>query len=95
MPAKPVVSGPAEPNPKQGYGRRGHHSQQALLLLLDYIMRISDYPRGEWCDTWDVLFWRVVPLHAEVLSRNPRTSSMVRMLRTKSHGLEAIMAKAE
>jgi deoxyribodipyrimidine photolyase-related protein len=43
-----------------------------------YILRMGDYPRGEWCDVWDGLYWRFVARHAESLAGNNRTSQLPR-----------------
>ena len=42
-----------------------------------YILKMSNFPRGDWCTIWDALFWRFIDRHREVFSRNPRMSMMV------------------
>ncbi len=37
-----------------------------------YILAMSDYPKGPWCEVWDALFWRFIHLHREVFHENPR-----------------------
>ena len=44
----------------------------------NYILKMSDYRKGDWCDTWDALFWRFMDVHREVLARNPRLGMLVR-----------------
>jgi deoxyribodipyrimidine photolyase-related protein len=44
----------------------------------NYILKMSDYRKGEWCETWDALFWRFMDNHREVLKRNPRLGMLVR-----------------
>jgi deoxyribodipyrimidine photolyase-related protein len=46
----------------------------------NYILKMSDYPRGEWCDTWDGLFWRFIGKHSHFFSKQPRLNFMVKML---------------
>lgn len=46
----------------------------------NYILKMSDYKKGEWCDTWDGLFWRFIGNHFEFLTKNPRLSMMARTL---------------
>jgi deoxyribodipyrimidine photolyase-related protein len=41
-----------------------------------YIRKMSHYPKAEWCDTWDALYWRWIWNHAEELARNPRWAMM-------------------
>lgn len=42
-----------------------------------YLLRMSDYPRGPWCEVWDGLYWRFVAKHREFFASNPRTKPMV------------------
>ncbi|MEM9670611.1 MAG: cryptochrome/photolyase family protein [Pseudomonadota bacterium] len=46
-----------------------------------YIKKMSNYPKGEWCEIWDGLYWRWIWLHAEELEKNPRWAMMVSMVR--------------
>ena len=43
----------------------------------NYIRRMSGYPRGEWCDVWDPLFWRFIDKHSKKFNRIPRSAVMV------------------
>ena len=43
----------------------------------NYVRRMSDHARGDWCDTWDALFWRWVIRQSDALAGNPRWSMMV------------------
>ena len=44
----------------------------------NYIRKMSHYPKGEWCDIWDALYWRWIFKQADHLSKNPRWAMMVR-----------------
>jgi deoxyribodipyrimidine photolyase-related protein len=46
----------------------------------NYILTMSHYEKGTWCDVWDGLFWDFVDKHQELLAKNPRTSMMVKSL---------------
>jgi deoxyribodipyrimidine photolyase-related protein len=37
-----------------------------------YLMKMGDFPSGEWRDVWDALFWRFLEVHREVFAANPR-----------------------
>ena len=37
-----------------------------------YLRRMSDYPRGEWADDWDALYWTFVRDHRDVFDTNAR-----------------------
>lgn len=49
----------------------------------NYWLKMSDYPKGDWCDTVDGLYWRFIDKHREFFSGNPRlaliASSLDRM----------------
>jgi deoxyribodipyrimidine photolyase-related protein len=45
----------------------------------NYILKMSDYKKGPWCDEWDGLYWRFVAEKAPFLKKNPRLSMMVAM----------------
>ena len=40
----------------------------------NYVLKMSNYKRGPWCEIWDGLFWRWVINNQERLSRNHRWS---------------------
>ncbi len=45
-----------------------------------YLMKMSDYPAGPWCEVWDGLFWRFIQKHQDYFQKNPRLKPMVRVL---------------
>ena len=45
----------------------------------NYIMKMSNYKKGEWQATWDGLFWRFVHTHRGFFLSNPRLAMLVRM----------------
>jgi deoxyribodipyrimidine photolyase-related protein len=44
-----------------------------------YVLKMSDFPRGPWCATWDALYWRFVDRHADFFAANPRMAVMAKM----------------
>jgi len=36
------------------------------------VLRMSDFPKGEWCATWNSLFWSFVERHRGFFYANPR-----------------------
>ncbi|MEM6711826.1 MAG: cryptochrome/photolyase family protein [Pseudomonadota bacterium] len=42
----------------------------------NYVRKMSHYPKGDWADSWDGLYWRFIWNHREELSGNPRWSMM-------------------
>jgi deoxyribodipyrimidine photolyase-related protein len=45
-----------------------------------YVLKMSDYPRGPWCEIWDALYWRFIDREREFFSQNPRMRVMVGQL---------------
>ncbi|TAH25325.1 MAG: cryptochrome/photolyase family protein [Cytophagales bacterium] len=46
----------------------------------NYILKMSDYPKGEWCKIWDGLYWRFIHKHRAFFLKNPRLSMMARLV---------------
>ena len=47
----------------------------------NYLIKMSDYPKGDWCDIVDGLYWRFVEKKQSYLKSNPRLSLMLGSLR--------------
>ena len=45
-----------------------------------YVLKMSDYSKGDWCETWDALYWRFIYNHRKEFSKNPRMSMMVSLV---------------
>ncbi|KQO39523.1 cryptochrome/photolyase family protein [Aeromicrobium sp. Leaf245] len=43
-----------------------------------YLRRMSDVPKGDWCEAWDGLYWTFVRDHLDVFATNPRSRMMAR-----------------
>ena len=46
----------------------------------NYILKMSHYKKGEWCNVWDGLYWKFIDTHKELFIKNPRMSMMVKLL---------------
>ena len=46
----------------------------------NYILKMSDYEKGPWCDIWDGLYWSFIDRNRAFFSKNPRLSMMVKLL---------------
>lgn len=44
----------------------------------NYILKMSDEPKGEWCRIWDGLFWSFIGDYQEFFLKNPRLAMMAR-----------------
>ncbi len=43
----------------------------------NYILKMSNYKKGEWQETWDGLFWQFMDKHRSFFSQNPRLGMLV------------------
>lgn len=62
----------------------------------NYLNKMGDYAKGDWCEVWDGLYWRFVDRKKDRLIRNPRLSMMVKSLdKMQSERRQRIFAQAE
>ncbi|MGV8963208.1 MAG: cryptochrome/photolyase family protein [Candidatus Saccharimonadaceae bacterium] len=45
----------------------------------NYLMKMSDYQKGEWQSVWDGLFWRFMHVNRSFFLKNPRLGMLVNM----------------
>ena len=45
-----------------------------------YVLKMSNYKKGDWCPIWDALYWRFIAKHREFFKGNPRMSMMTSQL---------------
>jgi deoxyribodipyrimidine photolyase-related protein len=45
----------------------------------NYLIKMSNYKKGEWQNVWDGLFWRFMNTHRDFFLSNPRLGMLVRM----------------
>jgi len=56
----------------------GTFTTKPYLSGSNYLLKMSDEPKGPWCAVWDGLFWSFIADHRDFFLRNPRLSMMVR-----------------
>jgi deoxyribodipyrimidine photolyase-related protein len=44
----------------------------------NYLMKMGDYPKGDWQPIWDGLFWRFMHVHRAFFLKNPRLGMLVK-----------------
>jgi deoxyribodipyrimidine photolyase-related protein len=44
----------------------------------NYVLKMSDEPKGPWCPIWDGLFWKFIGDYTPFFRKNPRLSMMAR-----------------
>jgi len=45
-----------------------------------YILKMSDYPKGEWCEVMDGLYWKFIQDHKDFFLKNYRLAMMAKLL---------------
>lgn len=58
------------------YADGGRITTKPYISSSNYIRKMSDFPKGAWCDVWDALFWRFVHTHRQVFADNARMRVM-------------------
>ena len=56
----------------------GLMSTKPYISGSNYIMKMSNYKKGEWQNIWDALFWRFMHVHSSFFLKNPRLAMLIR-----------------
>ena len=61
-----------------------------------YILKMSDHPKGEWCEVMDGLYWRFIDRHKKFFLQNYRLAMMAKILeKMDKERKKRIFAKAD
>lgn len=52
----------------------------------NYILKMSDYKKGPWCDVVDGLYWKFIADNLDFFTKNPRLSMITRSLQKMDEG---------
>jgi len=55
----------------------GMMSTKPYISGSNYVIKMSDYKKGEWCMVWDALFWNFLDKQRAFFSKNPRMRMLV------------------
>jgi len=58
----------------------GFFTTKPYLCGSNYLRKMSDYPAGDWCATWDGLYWTFIDDHRDFFLGNHRLAMMARQL---------------
>ncbi len=62
----------------------------------NYLMKMSDYAKGDWQAVWDGLFWRFMQVHRSFFLQNPRLGMLINTFDKMSSEKQALhLANAE
>tara|TARA_B100000902_G_scaffold44358_2_gene51922 strand:- start:52 stop:1527 length:1476 start_codon:yes stop_codon:yes gene_type:complete len=59
------------------YADGGLMTTKPYISGSNYILKMSNYKKGEWCNVWDALFWDFIDKEREFFNKNPRMKMMV------------------
>jgi deoxyribodipyrimidine photolyase-related protein len=66
------------------YADGGLMTTKPYFAGANYLLKMSDFKKGPWCETLTALYWRFVARRRDLLSRNPRLGVMVKTLNKMS-----------
>lgn len=52
----------------------GLFATKPYISSSNYILKMSDYPKGDWQEVWDGLFWNFIAQHEDFFAKNHRTA---------------------
>ena len=50
----------------------------------NYVLKMSNFKKGEWCDIWDSLYWNFIKRNEKFFLNNPRLSLMISIYNKKN-----------
>ena len=62
------------------YADGGLITTKPYISSSNYVLKMSDYKKGDWTRIWDGLYWRFIHIHRKEFANNQRMSFMVSML---------------
>jgi deoxyribodipyrimidine photolyase-related protein len=60
-----------------------------------YVLKMSNFKKGDWCEVWDGLYWRFMHRHRAFFESNPRMSVMTKQLDKMGAKLDRHLAVSE
>lgn len=60
-----------------------------------YVLKLSNFKKGDWCEVWDGLYWRFMHRHRAFFESNPRMSVMTKQLDKMGAKLDRHLAVSE
>jgi len=56
----------------------GMMSTKPYISSSNYIIKMSDYKKGKWCEIWDGLFWNFMDKQRDFFKKNPRMRMLIK-----------------
>ncbi len=77
------------------YADKGSITTKPYISGSNYILKMSNYAKGDWVDIWDGLFWRFLSKHRILFQNNPRTQVLLKLLEKNATTILPKIALAE
>lgn len=68
------------------YADGGLMTTKPYVSSSNYLLKMSDYKRGNWCKIWDALYWRFIYINRDEFSKNHRMRMIVSLLNKMDEG---------
>ncbi len=62
------------------YSDGGRITTKPYISGSNYVLKMSNYSKGEWCKVWNALYWYFIFKRREEFLKNPRMGMMIRIL---------------
>ena len=72
----------------------GLMSTKPYTCSSNYMIKMSNYKKGDWCDIVDGLYWRFIEKHKKFYQGNPRLTFQTRMLEKMDPKRKAVIFRA-
>ncbi len=56
----------------------GSFATKPYIAGSNYVLKMSNYKKGTWCETMDGLYWRFIDKHRQIFENNPRMRMMTK-----------------
>jgi deoxyribodipyrimidine photolyase-related protein len=66
------------------YADGGLMTTKPYISSSNYILKMSNYPKGDWCEIWDALYWRFIHKHQNFFLQNPRLKMIANSIKKMS-----------
>ena len=77
------------------YADYGLMSTKPYFSSSNYILKMSDYQKGDWALVWDGLFWRFLIKYRNILYKNPRMRFIIQLVSKKKEKVLPLIEKGE
>jgi len=64
-----------------GFSDGGSFTTKPYISSSNYILKMSDYKKGPWCEVMDGLYWSFLERHSERFASNPRMQMQLSLLK--------------